>query len=399
MPFDPAVVRASFAVVERRADHLAKYFYAHLFTHNPGVRAFFPDEMAERRNRLFAALTQLVLRIGSPEELAEYLRALGRDHRSVQAVPEYCAAVGSSLVAAVRHFSGHSWTLEIEKAWTEACTVITRVMTEIAAHPPAAAPVHWEAEVTGRRRAAADIAVLTLTPVHPYPFVPGQYLTLSSPRVPGVWRPYSIANAPRPDHSLDVHVRRVPGGLLSTALVDDVLPGEPVRLGPALGDAVLDPWSPRPLLAVAGGTGWGQTKALLEQLDAERAARDVTVLLAARSDVEQYDLASVERLLARCGRLKVLLAAGGPGDGRDGAIGLVRDALLRHGDWSGWDVHLSGPPDLAPALTSLLAGLGADTGLVRHDPAPATFRRARPPASSWFPGEPDAPWTHPTEQG
>lgn len=135
MPFDPAVVRASFAVVERRADHLAKYFYAHLFTHNPGVRAFFPDEMAERRNRLFAALTQLVLRIGSPEELAEYLRALGRDHRSVQAVPEYCAAVGSSLVAAVRHFSGHSWTLEIEKAWTEACTVITRVMTEIAAHP------------------------------------------------------------------------------------------------------------------------------------------------------------------------------------------------------------------------------------------------------------------------
>ncbi|MEU6231482.1 globin domain-containing protein [Kitasatospora sp. NPDC047058] len=400
MAFDPAVLRDSFAVVERRADHLATYFYAHLFAHNPGLRALFPDEMAEQRDRLFAALTRIVLRLDDPAQLTGYLRALGRDHRKFRAAPEHYPAVGASLIAALRHFSGHSWTPEIEKTWTEAYTVIAQVMTEAADAVPDGTPAWWEAEVAGRRRAAADITVLTLAPAHPYPFVPGQYLTLSSPRLPQVWRPYSIANAPRPDRTLDVHVRRVPGGLLSTALVDDVAPGESLRLGPALGDAVLDPGSHRPLLAVAGGTGWGQTKALLEQLAAELATREVTLLLAARSDAEQYDLAAVERLLAHCGRLRVLLAAPRPGGGRDAAVGLVRDALLRHGDWSGWDVHLSGPPGLAPALAGLLAGLGADPARIRHDPVPATFNRTRPLTSSdWFLDQRDVPWINRTELG
>ncbi|MFF2042995.1 globin domain-containing protein [Kitasatospora sp. NPDC058170] len=400
MPFDPAVIRASFAVVERRADHMAKYFYAHLFSHNPEVRAYFPAEMAEQRDRLFGALTGLVLRLESPEQLTGYLGALGRDHRKFQAAPEHYPAVGASLIAALRHFSGHSWTPEIEKAWTEAYTVIAQVMTGAAAEVPPGTPAWWEAEVTGRRRAAPDVVVLTLTPMRPYPFLPGQYLTLSSPRVPKVWRPYSIANAPRPDDSLEVHVRRVPGGLLSTALVEDVMPGELLRLGPALGDAVLDPGSPRPLLAVAGGTGWGQTKALLEQLAATRDPRHVTVVLAARSDADQYDLAAVERLLARCDRLEVLTASPAPGAGRDGATALVRDALAGQGDWSGWDIHLSGPPDLAPALADLLFDLGAEPDLIRHDPVPETFNRARPLTSSdWFLDRRDVPWINRTELG
>ncbi|MEE1828428.1 globin domain-containing protein [Streptomyces sp. BE20] len=402
MPFDPAVIRASFAVVERRADHMAKYFYAHLFARNPGVRAFFPARMTEQRDRFFSALTQIVLRMENPEQLTGYLRALGRDHRKFQAAPEHYPAVGASLIAALRHFSGHSWTPEIEKAWTEAYTVIARTMTGAAAGVRPEVPAWWEAEVATRRRAAADIVVLTLMPMRPYPFVPGQYLTLSSPRVPKVWRPYSIANAPRSDGTLDVHVRRVPGGLLSTALVDDAAPGELLRLGPPLGDAVLDPHSRRPLLAVAAGTGWGQTRALLEQLAAGPADRDVTVVLAARSQAEQYDLPAVERLLARCARLRVLPTAPARGEGRDDADAdaPVRDALARYGHWSGWDVHLSGPPGLAPSLTALLTELGADPALIRHDPAPVTFNRARPLTSSeWFLDQRDVPWINRTDLG
>ncbi|MEV6977697.1 globin domain-containing protein [Kitasatospora sp. NPDC093806] len=400
MPFDPAVIRASFAVVERRADHMAKYFYAHLFAHNPGIRAHFPDEMTEQRDRLFASLTQIVLRLESADRLTGYLRALGRDHRKFQAAPEHYPAVGASLIAALRHFSGHSWTPEIEKAWTEAYTVIAQVMTGAAAEVPPGEPAWWEAEVTARRRAAADIALLTLAPMRPYPFVPGQYLTLSSPRAPKVWRPYSVANAPRPDGTLDLHVRRVPGGLLSTALVDHVVPGELLRLGPPLGDAVLDPSSRRPLLAVAGGTGWGQTRALLEQLTAQPAGRDVTVVLAARSEAEQYDLAAVEALLARYDRLRVLLAAPDRAAGRAGAVTLVREALAGQGDWSGWDVHLSGPPELAPALVDLLTGLGAAPDRIRHDPVPETFNRARPLTSSeWFLDQRNVPWINRTELG
>ncbi|WP_371480572.1 globin domain-containing protein [Kitasatospora sp. NBC_00315] len=408
MPFDPAVIRASFAVVERRADHMAKYFYAHLFTHNPGVRDFFPEQMDEQRDRLFAALTQLVLRLESPGQLTGYLEALGRDHRKFGAAFEHYPAVGASLIAALRHFSGHSWTAEIEKSWTEAYTVVAEVMTGAADRDAArsGSPAWWEAEVTRRRRGAPDVVVLTLAPDRPYTFTAGQYLSVCSPRVPRVWRPYSIANAPRPDGSLDLHVRRVRDGLLSTALVDDVMPGEHLRLGAALGDAGLVPDSRRPLLAVAGGTGWSQVKALLEELARAPRRRRAVVLLAARSDADQYDLPAVHDLVERYGPLEVLLAAPADGADHEAAVRLVAEGLREYGDrqgpdgWGGWDVHLSGPPGLAPSVTALLTALGADPALIRHDPVPETFNRARPlSACDWFLDQRDVPWINRTDLG
>ena len=40
-------------------------------------------------------------------------------------------------------------------------------------------------------------------------------------RWPRVWRKYSIANAPRADGTLDLHIRAIPGGQVSTTLVHD----------------------------------------------------------------------------------------------------------------------------------------------------------------------------------
>lgn len=253
-----------------------------------------------------------------------------------------------------------------------------------------------------RRRAAVDVVVLTLAPGHPYPYRAGQYLSLSSPRQPQVWRPYSIANAPRADGTLELHIRRVPDGLLSTALVNDVLPGELLRLGPALGDACLTPRSPRPLLAVAGGTGWAQTKALVEETAAQWAqgcGRPMTVYLAARADTDQYDLATVRELVRRHHWLEVVLAAPADGADREAAVHLLRDGLTEHGWWAGYDIHLSGPPDLAPELTELLLALGAEPGLIRHDPVPLTFNRAQPlTCSEWFLDRRDVAWINRTDR-
>ncbi|MER5861999.1 globin domain-containing protein [Kitasatospora sp. NPDC002040] len=391
MSFDPALIRASFAVVERRADQLAKYFYVHLFAHSPELRRLFPAELTEQRDRLFHALTELVLRLEQPGELTEYLRALGRDHRKFRTTAEHYPAVGSSLIAALRHFSGHSWTQEIEKAWTEAYTVISQTMIA-AAEADTVAPVWWEAEVTDRRRAAPDLVVLTLRPDQPYPYVAGQYLSLSSPRLPRLWRSYTIAGAPRGDGTLELHVRRVFGGRLSSALVNDVLPGEKLLLGPPIGDTVLDPRSDRPLLAVAGGTGWATVKALIEQLARGR-ARSATVFLAARQDADQYDLPAVRALVAEHAWLEVVLAAPEDGAEREAAVDLLRTGLRHGSDWSGHDIYLSGPPDLAPELAELLVELHAEPGLIRYDPAPLTARSGRPLSSSeWFLTPRAAPW-------
>lgn len=236
---NPALIRSSLAVVERRADSLTKYFYAHLFKHNPGVRAMFPERMEEQRDRLFAALTTAILNLEDAGALVDHLRTLGFDHRKFGVRNEQYPAVGRSLIATLKYFSGSAWTPRTEAAWRAAYELISKIMIAGAESVPESVPAWWNAQVLRHERRAEDIAVLTVRPDRPYPFVPGQYATLTAPEAPQVWRPYSIANAPRADGTLDFHIRRVEGGLLSSALVDEVAPGGTVRLGPPLGTTTL----------------------------------------------------------------------------------------------------------------------------------------------------------------
>ncbi|KJK57122.1 globin domain-containing protein [Saccharothrix sp. ST-888] len=183
---------------------------------------------------------------------------------------------------------------------------------------------------------------------------------------------------------------------------------ERLLIGPTVGDAVLDPHSSRPLLAVAGGTGWAQIESLMEQRAAwagPARPAPATVFLAARDDADQYDLDTVRELVAGRSWLEVVLAAPADGAEREEAIRLLHDGLRRYGldrygGWAGHDIRLSGPPDLAPGVARLLLGLAADPGLIRHDPVPPTFNRTRPLTSSdWFLDRRNVPWINRTDLG
>ena len=84
-------------------------------------------------------------------------------------------------------------------------------------------PAWWAAEVTGHVMAAPGTAILTLRPEEPLPYLPGQHVPVQTPRWPRLWRPYSVAWAPRAagrngaTGEVALHVRAVPGGLVSTA--------------------------------------------------------------------------------------------------------------------------------------------------------------------------------------
>ncbi|MFB7618392.1 hypothetical protein [Kitasatospora sp. NPDC056181] len=89
MAVAPVLTRNSLAVVEPHDPAVAGYSHQHLFEHSPGMRAFFPAETAEQRERLLVALTQVALRLESVEQLAGHLRAPGHDHRRFPAAPEH----------------------------------------------------------------------------------------------------------------------------------------------------------------------------------------------------------------------------------------------------------------------------------------------------------------------
>lgn len=100
-------------------------------------------------------------------------------------------------------------------------------------------------------------------------FSPGQYVTVRYEDVP---RPYSIASPPT-EAGIEICVRRVPGGRLTSELAVDLSVGDEVVLRGPYGDLLLEPPSPRDMVFLATGTGVAPIKSMVEYTFA--ADRDV----------------------------------------------------------------------------------------------------------------------------
>lgn len=393
-------MKSSFAVVERRAEHAVKYFYSHLFWHNPAIRGLFPastEDMERQRDRLFAALTHVVAHL-EDESLLPYLHDLGRDHRKYLAGPEHYAAVGSSLLAALARTSGEAWNPTVEKAWSEAYQVIADAM--LAGAAASEDPPWWDAEIVRHLRYGQDIGVLTLRPHAPLPYVPGQYVSVSSDRVPRTWRTYSIGNAPRPDNTLDLHVSRIERGRLSTALVREARPGEMLRLG-AAGGRLTFRRADRPVSFIAAGTGWAPIRAMLEELAERPPDQDVRLFVVARDAAHLYDRPLIDEYTAAFGWLGVTYITPAPGRHRSQATGRLATALGNRALWPDQDVYLSGPPPFINETAYLLEELGARPGRIFHDGVPAAGTGHGPGGrplgfGEWFLNRPAPHWHNPS---
>nr|WP_256490021.1 2Fe-2S iron-sulfur cluster-binding protein [Ideonella oryzae] len=131
--------------------------------------------------------------------------------------------------------------------------------------------------------------VLRLPPTATVDFIPGQYIDIIGPA--GLRRSYSIANAPRADRSIELHIREVNGGAMSqywfhTAKVNDLL-----RLRGPLGTFFVREQADKDLVFLATGTGIAPIKAILEglsTLQAEAQPRSVSVYWGGRYERDLY---------------------------------------------------------------------------------------------------------------
>jgi ferredoxin-NADP reductase len=242
----------------------------------------------------------------------------------------------------------------VEKAWLARYTIAASIMTAAAAADDQ--PPYWYATVVGHRRCGADIAILHLRPKHPYPYAAGQYATLVSPRLPRVWRPYTMATAVGNQDLLEVHVRALGGGL-SDVLVNATAPGDVLRLGPPQGTSTLRGAGGRSRLFVASGVGWAPTKALLDQLAQSAAAGPYPPpahLVHIGPDGLLYD-PDLARLPDRCPWLSTAYAHSCD-DVIDCLPAAVQPAQL--------DTDISGAPDLVAWVGGAVAAAGVPSAQI-----------------------------------
>ncbi|MEU9118666.1 globin domain-containing protein [Streptomyces sp. NPDC048506] len=367
---DAILIRRTMADIEPVADKVTSYFYALLFVQHPDLRALFPASMDTQRDRLFKALLTAAQHVDDADILTAYLANLGRGHRKYGTLPDHYPAVGECLLNALARYATSSWEPETEAAWVRAYTAISQIMIDAAAENEAVAPAWWQAEVVSHELRTPDIAVVTVRPDQPYPFLAGQYTSIETPWWPRVWRHYSFAAAPRSDGLLSFHVKAVPAGWVSNAMVHRARPGDVIRLGAPAGSMTVDHSTRNGLLCVGGGTGIAPIKALVEDVAEHGVRRPVDVFYGARSGHDLYDLDTMLRLEQSHPWLSVrpVVATGPTARGTTTLeTGQLPDAVRQHGPFREYDAYLSGPPGLIRSGVDALVGVGIPTDRIRHD--------------------------------
>lgn len=194
-----------------------------------------------------------------------------------------------------------------------------------------AGPADATASSPGRidrvERVGRDVVRVLVRADGPFEFRPGQFVNLV--RVDGLARSYSLADTPNDRGTLEFHVRRLPGGRMSSWLSDEARPGDAIEVRGPFGECHHQSTDPCEELVLVGvGTGLAPLLGVLR--DALRAGHrgPLTLIHGARDPSGLYldaELRDLERAHAGLTYLPCALA----GDPRPGLhIGAV-DALLR----------------------------------------------------------------------
>ena len=195
-------------------------------------------------------------------------------------------------------------------------------------------------------------------------FLAGQYIDLLLKD--GRRRSFSLANPPEQDDVLELHVRRVPGGKFSDLLLSDMKVKALLRFEGPLGSFFLREDSERPIVLMAGGTGFAPIKSIVEHAVAAGIERPMHLFWGARARRDLY----LETLAAGWAethpwfRFTPVLSEPDPADDWAGETGFVHEAVLRHyPDLSGHQVYMSGPPPMIEAARTAFR----DAGLPREE--------------------------------
>lgn len=153
------------------------------------------------------------------------------------------------------------------------------------------------ATVREMRALAPDIAEVVLALNAPLEMLPGQYLNIRFAGFPG--RDYSPAPDLEGGHDpaeARLHVRLLPGGIVSGAIGRAIRPGHKAQIRGPLGAAFLRPGS-GPLILVGGGTGFAPIWSVARAARLNQPGRDLFLVTGMRRREEIYMESALDWLL------------------------------------------------------------------------------------------------------
>lgn len=271
-----------------------------------------------------------------------------------------CGACKGTLISGELAYGEHQERAitAAEKASGKALTCCTRPLTDVVLEVRELTGLAdlavrtLPARVERIERPAEDVAILylKLPATERLQFLAGQYVDILMKG--GVRRSYSLANAPHDDAFLQLHVRRTPGGTFSRFVFEEMKERAIVRFEGPHGSFFLREDSDKPMVLLAGGTGFAPIKAVIEHAFHLGSDRQMVLYWGARAKADLY-LPELPGQWAREHEnftFIPVLSDPLPGDGWTGRTGLVHQAVLDDFEsLAGYQVYACG----APAMTDV----------------------------------------------
>lgn len=219
----------------------------------------------------------------------------------------------------------------------------------------------------GREMLADDVIrfVVKLPKGERFDYLPGQYIDFLLED--GRRRSFSLANAPNGE-TLEMHLRITPGGRFARWVQQEMPDRAILRFEGPLGAFYIREDSARPILMMAGGTGFAPLKAMLEGLFASGVNRPAHLFWGARSRADLYLHALVEQWAAQHPLFRYTPVLSEPDADWKGETGFVHEALLRaYPQLDGREAYLSGPPAMVRAGKDAFIAAGLDADHLYYD--------------------------------
>lgn len=192
--------------------------------------------------------------------------------------------------------------------------------------------------------------ILELPKTERLQFLAGQYIDILMKD--GKRRSFSLANAPHEDQKLELHIRYYEGGLFSEYAFNDLKNKALLRIEGPLGQFTLQK-SDRPIIMIAGGTGFAPVKSLVEHALEINDIRPIHIYWGARTETDLYFDEVVKQWAENFKHIKYIpvLSEVESLENWSGKTGFVHEAVLEdHDDLSGHDIYACGPPPMINAV-------------------------------------------------
>lgn len=207
------------------------------------------------------------------------------------------------------------------------------------------------ARVAKKEQLAHDVVALhlQLPASERLQFKAGQYIEFILKD--GKRRAFSIANAQHDAEFLQLHIRVIPGGVFSEYVANELVEKAILRIEAPFGTFFLREDSNKPIILVAGGTGFAPVKGIIEHMLFNNIQRDIILYRGARQVQDLYMHELCEKWAEFTPHLTYIPVISEPqGDTWQGRVGLVHEAVLADiEDLAGYQAYVCGAPGMCEA--------------------------------------------------